>query len=593
MKVRMTLGRKIASGITLMLVLMVVVGIAGYYGLNSVLKELNFYNNMNLLQKNVLSAKSTTNLLMIASLKEQFELLDSYHKAFKSTINNSIAMVQGMRGRLKGEAAGMQTLDKLEQGLLAYGTIFEKYVESEKRKSGFAHDMFETSANMLAVTGQAQMWVETMDLKTKTTGSAFQTFTIRQDEASRQNFQKNLVELGAAVDDWYNKVERSDELRSAGDQIKELLSRYSDLSRRYFERVALQAELEQQMNVATERFSKQIGELNTMSTEKLQAQAAFSNLLIFGFIAAALFVGLVYGAYSIRSIVSNIKKVIDGVSQGSAQVAEGAEQVSKSSHQLASGVSEQAAALEELSANLKEILSMTRNNADNSKTAKEMMNEAGDVVKQVNRHMDDMAEAIEKINKSSKETGNIIKTIDEIAFQTNLLALNAAVEAARAGEAGAGFAVVADEVRNLAMRAAEAAKNTTELIEHTIKTVKNGHELTKVTQEAFQENVETAIKVTELVNEIAAASEEQAEGIGQLNNAVGDMDRVVQQNAAISEESSGAAGEMAGQAGQMKELIGEMEALVGQAERRSRTMKRGVPDIHPAEDRKSRMALLE
>ena len=157
---------------------------------------------------------------------------------------------------------------------------------------------------------------------------------------------------------------------------------------------------------------------------------------------------------------------------------------------------------------------MTSQNADNARQAKTMMGEAQQIVESVNQHMGQMAGAIGEITKSSEETGKIIKTIDEIAFQTNLLALNAAVEAARAGEAGAGFAVVADEVRNLAMRASEAAKNTSALIENTIKAVKKGNELTLATQEAFKRNVGISGKIGKLIDEIAAASQEQAQGVG-------------------------------------------------------------------------------
>ena len=177
--------------------------------------------------------------------------------------------------------------------------------------------------------------------------------------------------------------------------------------------------------------------------------------------------------------------------------------------------------------------------------------------------MGQMAEAIVEITKSSEETGKIIKTIDEIAFQTNLLALNAAVEAARAGEAGAGFAVVADEVRNLAMRAAEAAKNTSSLIENTIQSVKKGNELTSATKEAFKKNMEIAGKVGKLIDEIAAASREQAQGVGQANKAIAEMDKVTQQNASNAEETASAAEEMSAQAGQMERLVKELMVLVG------------------------------
>jgi methyl-accepting chemotaxis protein len=174
-----------------------------------------------------------------------------------------------------------------------------------------------------------------------------------------------------------------------------------------------------------------------------------------------------------------------------------------------------------------------------------------------------MAEAVSEISRSSEETSKIIKTIDEISFQTNLLALNAAVEAARAGEAGAGFAVVADEVRNLAMRAAEAAKNTGNLIENTIRAVKKGNELTLATKEAFKNDVEISSKVGKLIDEIAAASQEQAQGIEQINKAVAEMDKVTQQNAANAEESAAAAQQMNAQAEVMKGFVSELDILAG------------------------------
>jgi methyl-accepting chemotaxis protein len=190
------------------------------------------------------------------------------------------------------------------------------------------------------------------------------------------------------------------------------------------------------------------------------------------------------------------------------------------------------------------------------------MKQSNQVVEQANDSMSELTTAMGQIFEASEETSKIIKTIDEIAFQTNLLALNAAVEAARAGEAGAGFAVVADEVRNLAIRSADAAKQTANLIEDTVKKANGGTELVTKTNEAFSEVASSTAKVGGLVSEIATASVEQSEGIGQVNQAVTDMDNVVQQNAAVAEESASAVEELKAQAEQMRTFVGLLVSVI-------------------------------
>ena len=241
-------------------------------------------------------------------------------------------------------------------------------------------------------------------------------------------------------------------------------------------------------------------------------------------------------------------RIIDSMADGVAQVNDAAAQVSSASQQLAEGASEQASSLEETSSALEQMAAMARTNAANSKQANELATQSHKAAGEGEKTMIGINEASDKISK-------IIKVIEEIAFQTNLLALNAAVEAARAGEHGKGFAVVAEEVRNLAQRAAQAARETTSLIEDSVNKSRDG-------KAAIQAIVGGVAKVTELVNAISVASDEQAQGVEQVNTAVSQMDKVTQQNASGAEESASAAEELTAQAASTKALVDELIVLV-------------------------------
>lgn len=356
-------------------------------------------------------------------------------------------------------------------------------------------------------------------------------------EAPHRRLHESAIEIGQAYSAGdlarAKQVYKSKSLPAYGE-IKELLTKIRGL---------------EDKDIATEnqQLAKAITAIN-ISTGTLSLFG-----MIFGILAAF---------FITRGITVPLIQAINGITESSGQVDHASSQIADSSQMLADGTSAQAAAIEETSSSMEEMASMTKQNADNAGQADTHMKKVSQVVAEATATMQDLTRSMSEITKASEDTQKIIKTIDEIAFQTNLLALNAAVEAARAGEAGAGFAVVADEVRNLAMRAAEAAKNTATLIEGTVEKIGDGSDLVEKTSAAFSQVSGSTEKVGTLVDEICGASKEQAHGIAQINKAIADLDRVVQQIAASAEESASAAEELHGQCGQAQEHVAGMAAVI-------------------------------
>lgn len=264
---------------------------------------------------------------------------------------------------------------------------------------------------------------------------------------------------------------------------------------------------------------------------------------------------------SLRAFRLALNETMQKVTVSSDQVASGSEQVALGAQSLSQGATEQASSIEELAAEISIVSEAIKSNAAKASTASDNTSDAVSKLNEAKSEMDALADAIKEISASSEDTKKIIKTIEDIAFQTNILALNAAVEAARAGSAGKGFAVVADEVRNLAGKSAEAAKNTTVLIENTVAAIERGSDLADKAVEEMNASTEAAGNILVINNEIAKTSNQATESMAQISSSVDQISSVVQTNSATAEESAAASEELSGQSQILKELTAQFKFL--------------------------------
>jgi len=464
----MTLGKKIRIGFTMGILIAMLIGAVGWYGIYSIRSQITTYAEWSTISK-VMNEKITQNVLKLSISLEKY--LNQNNKSNKTEFDNAFSNVK------KGIAEWKLLVSN-------YSDLVEVVNSLNKEMQVFISIALENEQS------------------------------IKEAKENKQNWDK----LHKKLDSIYAYLEET---------MEKIIDPQKD----------------QQIQFA----------------QNVQKKSEYTIIII---CIAALFVSLLLSELFVRTSVNPITKLFDNLTDLSTLLERSSKKSTSFAYQLSDTASSQAASVEETSASLEELNAMTAKNAENSSEANNYMGTANQTISKVDDSMNELIKSMDNMTKASEETSKIIKTIDEIAFQTNLLALNAAVEAARAGEAGAGFAVVADEVRSLALRSAEAARNTANLIESTVKQINQGSLLVSDTNELFAKVQESTERVEILINEISNASQEQSTGIDEISKALTTIDDQIQIQARSSEDTANSSDNVRKQILKMKDCIDEIKIMV-------------------------------
>ncbi len=548
------ISKKIGFLSGILLAIIVLISCIGIYSMTKINLYTRLSDKLNAVARDILEMRRQEKNFIIRGFEkvkgDELNAVEKWERIYSSFLKE-------LSDLLNDKAIGVtqkEILSKAVEDVKKYSQAFHKFVDSYKPRKEAFNEWRELG------------WKVTEELSSKKAPSELkEEFLLLRLKALYAVY----LDSKEAFTDYEAHLEKIENLLKANPEFsifKDYIDAYKRVGQKYMEALSIKTEGESQMITFSREGLDKIDQLITvLHNESNKIVSRLRKLFVISIVSGFLSAIFVSIAISL-SITRPLKLLANKLNKGTEEITSAALILRNENSKLAEGASKQASSIEESSASLEEMSSMARENSEKVGRLSQFVIQTEQVIAEVYEILKNMIKAMNEIKASGDETRSIVNKIDEISFQTNLLALNAAVEAARAGEAGAGFAVVADEVRSLALKAAEAAKETGKIIENSSNKIIDGISHVTKSEKAFEVIINRAKEMKTLIEEINEAFKEQATGIEQLNTAVREIDKVINQNAAAAEQVASIAQELEAMVKRINDIAIEISNMVERTE---------------------------